>query len=246
MADPIDMILLYVFAGLPIGLFWFMTSWSHDLGLILLSDILIFHVVVPRIMWRFRKYTRLEENYRGVTVNGRENDFLITLGIFVACFLAWTFLDPIGFDSATLLLPKFKTEIITYVYWVVVFILFVLIFSISEHNFYFGFILQNLPGNIWLHGLIVSALNALKWYMMFMDCIKGSTAAIFFAAMFAVVYFVIAYNNDFALFYAGSSMRQLLYLLLSVVFIAYCLGLKLKHPGSVQNYSGDNILSKLI
>lgn len=246
MSSAIKIIIVYILAALPILGFYLGATFTHDYFLIFLIDMVIFHFVLPVLLREATNdYTKVEEDYNGFVLSGREYDTLLMAALYMVGWVIFHFTDLPSYGSATLLLPDFSSKVLSIIYAILTAIFFVIIYAISEHNFYYGFIRHNIyGGHDILHVLVTSLFNALKWYFLFVESKEDSAIAwtIFWFAM----YFIIGFNTSNDVFYAGSALRQLFYLFYVITLALYAFDFSwMKNPGSKNLNHGDNVLKKL-
>lgn len=260
MASLLNTIIVYAAAILPIVVWWLICTKIKDYGVLMVLEIIICHILVPNILrnvlsgiysYNLGTYYKFEFRNTGGQAGGIVVIYLI--GYLLISF--WSSSKHWNFSQKSLMFPSWKSNVGIIIYAIIVALIALFVFPVSEHYFYSYFILWNVQG--WGFGTlaIISLLNSAKYYFLFTETVSDKNAGLFWTILWVIMYLVIDLSrgtnyhykkgNHHYWFWGGLGLKQVVMLLYSITMVLWSLGIQFPKPNNVQKTRSDNKLSSL-
>lgn len=245
-------IFCYVLGCLPILLWFLVCKYIKDYGVLIISELVIIHILVPIIVKAFsdKIYKFNYDKYYEVSFRDAEGEIGIVVLIYIIGFLILSYVDSSKawhYTEKIMMFPQWKSKPLIVLYAIIVGFLAIFVLPISEHYYYLGFVYINmdLRKGYRTYSLILAIFIGLKWFFLFDATVKKRSAAVFWTILFVILYAVLDYNAWNRWYYSGIAIRQIVMILYVITLILYALGVKFKRPGAVAVTRADNRLNRM-
>lgn len=246
-------ILCYFLSCLPILAWYLICKYMKDYGILLAAEILVCHILIPVIVRaisdNYYHIGDLEGRYYKTNFDGAEVEltlvivlYIVGLGLlsFVRSSKAWNYHEKI------LLFPVWRKWVVI-IYAVVVALVALLVYPITEHYFYIGFLYLNMrfEKGYKVFIVVLSLLNSVKWFFLFNESVKSRGAAVFWTILWVILYLIIDLRSWERNYYTGIGLKQVLMLMYVITLTLYALGVRCRAPKVVSLTRIDDRLTRL-
>lgn len=246
----IHLILSYVMAACPILVWWLICSKIKDYGILMISELVICHILLPMLMRTlFGGFWIIRGSFYGFSFGS----FYGAGGIVVVYIVGVLILSFVksgkhwNFSEQSIMLPSWKSKVGIIIYAVIVVLIALFVFPVSEHLFYFSLCLNTITrSRSFFHVLLITLLNAGKYYFLFDNSVKDKNAGLFWTIIWVLMYIMIDFGRNNAYWYfSGIGLKQLINLMYIITLTLYALGIQFPRPNNINKVMSDNKLSSL-
>lgn len=239
-------------AACPLLIWWLICGKIKDYGVLMVAEIVVCHILLPMLA------RTLFGGFFSLSVGSYyQFSFRSTYGaggivvVFLIGYLLlsfWKTAKHWNYSQKSIMLPQWKSNIAIIIYAVIVALIALFVFPVSEHFFYYYFCRWNIDReNYGFHLLLINLLNSCKYYFLFQNSVTDKNAGLVWTIMWVLMYIMVDFNagDRRYWYYSGIGLKQLITLMYIITLVLGALGVQFPRPNNFSKTMSDNKLSSL-
>lgn len=253
----LNTLISYLIALSPILIWWLVCTKIKDYGVLMILEIVICHILLPNIFRAliggfYISYQGSYYQFSFRSTGGQAGGIVVVYLIGYLLFSFWKGSTLWNYSEQKILIPGFKNNVFTIIYAIIVALIALFVFPVSEHFFYYYFCLMNVDGRTgYLAVLIMTLICVAKYYFLFSNSVQDKNAGIFWTILWGLMYIMIDFGSRDAKYwnnwyYGGIGLKQVINLLYIISLTLWGLGVQFPKPSNVQKTAPDNKLNGIL